>query len=91
MHLPSQRHLFELPTDVTYLNCAYMSPQLRGVREAGEAALRLKAEPWRIRPEDFFTGSEELRGLFAGLVVPSPLSRVDKGGFALCPFNFALF
>jgi len=37
--MPPQRHLFELPDDVTYLNCAYMSPQLRSVREAGAEAL----------------------------------------------------
>jgi selenocysteine lyase/cysteine desulfurase len=79
MPLPTQRHLFELPDDVTYLNCAYMSPQLRSVSEAGEAALRWKAQPWRIRAEDFFTGSEALRGLFAGLV------GADAEGVALVP------
>ncbi|MCP3136891.1 aminotransferase class V-fold PLP-dependent enzyme [Pyxidicoccus xibeiensis] len=79
MPLPSQRHLFELPDSVTYLNCAYMSPQLRSVREAGEAALGLKAQPWRVKPEHFFTGSEALRGLFAKLV------GADADGIALVP------
>ncbi|HZI14155.1 MAG TPA: aminotransferase class V-fold PLP-dependent enzyme [Myxococcus sp.] len=79
MTLPSQRHLFELPDDVTYLNCAYMSPQLRSVRAAGDAALALKSQPWRIRPEDFFTGSEALRGLFARVV------GADPEGVALVP------
>ena len=27
--IPCQRALFELPDDVAYLNCAYMSPLLR--------------------------------------------------------------
>ena len=31
----SQRALFEIPDDVTYLNCASMSPQLRTVTAAG--------------------------------------------------------
>ncbi|MBZ4417473.1 aminotransferase class V-fold PLP-dependent enzyme [Myxococcus sp. RHSTA-1-4] len=79
MPIPSQRHLFELPDGVTYLNCAYMSPQLRSVRAAGEAALGLKARPWRVKPEDFFTGSEALRGLFARLV------GADTDGVALVP------
>jgi selenocysteine lyase/cysteine desulfurase len=79
MPLPSQRHLFEFPDDVTYLNCAYMSPQLRSVREAGQEALGRKAQPWRIRPEDFFTESEALRGLFAQLV------GADVEGVALVP------
>ena len=79
MPLPSQRHLFELPDGVTYLNCAYMSPQLRSVRAAGEAALGMKAQPWRLKPEDFFTHSERLRGLFARLV------GADADGVALVP------
>ncbi|HEU4537382.1 MAG TPA: hypothetical protein VFS00_24850, partial [Polyangiaceae bacterium] len=37
-------------------------------RAAGEAALAMKAQPWRLKPEDFFTHSERLRGLFARLV-----------------------
>jgi len=79
MPLPSQRHLFELPDGVTYLNCAYMSPQLRSVRAAGEAALGMKAQPWRLKPEDFFTHPERLRGLFARLV------GADADGVALVP------
>ncbi len=68
MILPSQRALFELPDDVTFLNCAYMSPQLRSVRAAGEVALGRKAHPWSVKAEDFFSGAEELRQLFASLV-----------------------
>lgn len=79
MPLPSQRHLFELPDSVTYLNCAYMSPQLRSVRAAGEVALGMKAQPWRLKAEDFFTGSEALRGLFGRVV------GADAEGVALVP------
>ncbi|QSQ21280.1 aminotransferase class V-fold PLP-dependent enzyme [Pyxidicoccus parkwayensis] len=79
MLLPSQRHLFEIPDGVTYLNCAYMSPQLRSVRAAGEAALGMKAQPWRLKSDDFFTHSEALRGLFARLV------GTDVEGVALVP------
>ncbi|MCI0569364.1 MAG: aminotransferase class V-fold PLP-dependent enzyme, partial [Myxococcaceae bacterium] len=79
MLLPSQRHLFDLPDDVTWLNCAYMSPQLHAVSEAGRTALARKAHPWRIAPGDFFTESEALRGLFAELI------RADVEGVALVP------
>ncbi|MDY7231847.1 aminotransferase class V-fold PLP-dependent enzyme [Hyalangium rubrum] len=79
MTLPSQRSLFEIPDDVTWLNCAYMSPQLRSVRAAGEEALGLKAQPWRIRADDFFSGAEALRRLFATLV------GADVEGVALVP------
>jgi selenocysteine lyase/cysteine desulfurase len=79
MILPSQRALFELPDDITFLNCAYMSPQLRSVRAAGEAALGRKAHPWTVKAADFFSGAEELRGLFASLV------GADVEGVALVP------
>jgi selenocysteine lyase/cysteine desulfurase len=79
MSLPSQRHLFELPDDVTWINCAYMAPQLRAVTEAGREAVGRKARPWLIRPEDFFTDSEALRGLVAELV------GGDAEGVALVP------
>jgi selenocysteine lyase/cysteine desulfurase len=33
--LPCQRNLFDIPDEVAYLNCAYMSPLLKSVTEAG--------------------------------------------------------
>ncbi|MCG8504945.1 MAG: aminotransferase, partial [Sphingomonadales bacterium] len=68
MALPSQRHLFDIPRDVCYLNAAYMTPLSRAARAAGEVAFGARAAPWTVSPEDFFTGSEELRGLFARLI-----------------------
>jgi len=66
--IPCQRPLFEIPDDVAYLNCGYMSPLLRSVRAAGEAGVARKSSPWRLLPADFFTGSERARALFAGLI-----------------------
>ena len=66
--LPCQRHLFDIPEDVTYLNCAYMSPLMRPVIEAGNAALARKAHPWELTPDQFFTGSEEFRATAARLI-----------------------
>lgn len=77
--LGPQRHLFELPDDVAYLNCAYLAPQLRSVTEAGLAGVRRKAAPWQIGPADFFTGAEELRSTFAALL------GADAGSIALVP------
>jgi len=68
MKLSGQRHLFDIPDDVAYLNCAYMSPLLRRVRDAGLAGLRRKASPWEIVPRDFFSGSDALRAAFAELI-----------------------
>lgn len=66
--LPSQRHLFDIPEEVAYLNCAYMSPLLRRVTEAGQRAVARKASPWEITPADFFSEVERVRRLFATLL-----------------------
>jgi selenocysteine lyase/cysteine desulfurase len=68
MKLACQRRLFDIPDDVAYLNCGYMSPLLRRVRAAGEAGLARKAHPWEITARDFFSGSDALRAVFAELV-----------------------
>ncbi len=70
--LPCQRSLFDLPADVAYLNCAYMSPLLRASAERGQADMARKLHPWTVGPEDFFTGSDELRGLAARLFGATP-------------------
>jgi selenocysteine lyase/cysteine desulfurase len=66
--LPNQRHLFDIPDDVAYLNCAYMSPLMKTAIEAGNAGLARKAQPWQITPDQFFTGAEEFRAVAARLL-----------------------
>ena len=66
--LPCQRHLFDIPDDVTYLNCAYMSPLMKPAIEAGIAGLTRKAHPWEITSDKFFTGSDEFRATAAQLI-----------------------
>ena len=66
--IPSQRHLFDLPADVAYLNCAYMAPLMHSVVEAGIRGARRKARPWEITAPDFFTDGAHARGLFARIV-----------------------
>lgn len=68
MMIPSQRHLFDIPDDITYLNCAYMSPLMRSVVQAGHRGIAGKTQPWTITPQQFFTDSEETRNLFAQLI-----------------------
>ncbi|MGA2201277.1 MAG: aminotransferase class V-fold PLP-dependent enzyme [Terriglobales bacterium] len=66
--LPCQRHLFDIPDDVAYLNCAYMSPLMKPALEAGAAGLARKAHPWELTPDKFFTGSDEFRATAAQLI-----------------------
>ena len=70
--LASQRHLFDIPDDVAFLNCAYMSPLPKASVVAGERGLQRKQNPWGIAPKDFFTGSEAVRALFARLINAEP-------------------
>ncbi len=63
-----QRHLFALPEDQHYLNCAYMSPLLKSVEAAGIAGLRRKVNPAGLVPGDFFDETQEVRRRFARLV-----------------------
>jgi len=66
--LPNQRELFDIPGDVAYLNCAYMSPLLKAVAAVGEQAVRRKQHPWEISPPDFFDGPDQGRELFARII-----------------------
>jgi selenocysteine lyase/cysteine desulfurase len=61
------RDLFDIPTSVTYLNCASLAPRLHAVTDAGRAALERTAKPWTIRGDDWFDGSHALRRTFASL------------------------
>jgi selenocysteine lyase/cysteine desulfurase len=77
--LSCQRDLFDIPEDIAYLNCAYMSPLLRSVREIGEKAVGRKSQPWNIQTNDFFEDAETARGLFAQLI------GAGSDGVALIP------
>ncbi|MBF0277206.1 MAG: aminotransferase class V-fold PLP-dependent enzyme [SAR324 cluster bacterium] len=66
--IENQKHLFKIPDHITYLNCSYLSPQLRSVSEAGHQGVAFKESPWELYPENFFTTSEDARRLFAELV-----------------------
>lgn len=67
-----QSHLFNLDPDVHYLNCAYMSPQLKSVTQAGIQGMQRKERPNTITSPDFFQDGQKLRSRFAELVNASP-------------------
>ncbi len=66
--MQQQKHLFDLSEDLTYLNCAYMSPQLKSVSEIGLKSVVRKARPNEILAHDFFTQQETLKQRFAQLI-----------------------
>ncbi|HEY6422055.1 MAG TPA: aminotransferase class V-fold PLP-dependent enzyme [Pseudonocardiaceae bacterium] len=85
--LGAQRPAFAVPPDVAYFNTATLSPQLHGVRAAGEAALERRGRPWTISAADWFSDVERLRTLFGELI------GADAEGVALIPatsYGFAV-
>ncbi len=74
--LTCQRSEFFLPSDVHYLNCAYMGPLPRAAEAAGIDGLRKKRVPSGIGVSDFFRESDELRRVFAELVGAEAPERV---------------
>jgi selenocysteine lyase/cysteine desulfurase len=79
MLIENASHLFEIPEDVTYLNCANMAPQLKSVTEAGHGAVRARESPWMLNAPEWFSGAEALRALAARLL------DVETDGIALVP------
>ncbi|MDN5211314.1 aminotransferase class V-fold PLP-dependent enzyme [Fulvivirgaceae bacterium BMA12] len=63
-----QKDHFSIPDHVTYLNCAYMSPQLKTVMDAGIEAAHIKNYPFQIKAEDFFNATTLLRQTFSKLI-----------------------
>ncbi|HRH60233.1 MAG TPA: aminotransferase class V-fold PLP-dependent enzyme [Chitinophagaceae bacterium] len=83
--LSSQKHLFQLPADITYLNCAYMSPLLQSSVEAGVKGILRKANPASIKAEDFFSDSEEIK-IKAGLIIqaaPQQIAIVPSASYGI--------
>ena len=74
--LDCQKSLFQLDASVTFLNCAYMSPQLKSVEAAGRHALGRKNKPNTVAVADFFTTVNSVKTEFAKLVNATEPQRV---------------
>jgi selenocysteine lyase/cysteine desulfurase len=83
--LSSQKHLFQLPEDVVYLNCAYMSPLLRSVEEAGIKGIFRKRNPASIRSDDFFNEAEEIRVKLGKIInaAPQQIAIIPSASYGL--------
>ncbi len=63
--LPVQRHLFDIPDDIAFFNCAYYSPQLNESRRRLFSGVDEKSHPWVRTASDFFDDGETVRDLAA--------------------------
>ena len=75
MIIQSQKHLFDIPEQVAYLNNAYMSPLMHTVVAAMETGISCKVQPWHYTSDEFFTYAEEARDL-AGQIYGGPADNI---------------
>ena len=66
--LPSQRHLFEIPREIAYLNNGSYTPLPRSVRQAGEEGVAVKSQPWLMDPAATARRVETIRATAAGFI-----------------------
>ncbi|MDE0944678.1 MAG: aminotransferase class V-fold PLP-dependent enzyme [Alphaproteobacteria bacterium] len=66
--LECQRHMFDVPRDIAYFNCAAFSPFLLSVAEAGQRAVQQRVHTWKIHSADLADGADQARGLFGQLI-----------------------
>ncbi len=94
MILPNQKQLFNIPGDTVFLNCAYMSPHLNSVTQAGVDAITKRSSPWKFTVDDWFQPAEELKKLFAAIIHADPeniaLIPSVSYGIAVAAKNFQL-
>lgn len=70
--LACQRHLFDVPRDIAYFNCAAFSPYLLSVAEAGRAAVARRVHTWEINAAELADGADQARALFGRLINADP-------------------
>ena len=75
----SQRHLFDIPDDIAYFNCAYYSPQLNESKNRLIEGVKLKSHPWERTPPDFFNDAETIR------ISAAEIFGGDSDGYAIVP------
>jgi selenocysteine lyase/cysteine desulfurase len=66
--LPAQTDHFSLPEGIHYLNCATRAPFSKAVEQVGHQALTKQANPFGLRPDDFFSDAIRVRNLFSQLI-----------------------
>lgn len=74
--LKCQRDKFSITREYAYLNCAYMSPNLKTVHDKGMDGLTMKSFPYEVIREHFFKPPQQLREEFSKLINASDSQRI---------------
>ncbi|MEO0469026.1 MAG: aminotransferase class V-fold PLP-dependent enzyme [Bacteroidota bacterium] len=70
------KDLFQLDPKISYLNCAYMSPNLRTVEVAGMEGIMMKRNPAHLKTAHFFEPAEAVKRSFAKLIQADDPQRI---------------
>ena len=63
--IPSQRHLFDIPEEIAYFNCAANAPLLKESVKRLHVGVDAKSHPWKWAPSAYFDDAETVRQLAA--------------------------
>lgn len=74
--LDCKKSLFDLSDEYSFLNCAYLSPQLKSVTAAGQYALIQKSQPYGVLPEHFFQHHASIKSAFADIINAKEADRI---------------
>lgn len=92
--LACQRDLFSIPSGITYLDAAYMSPIPTAALEAGRAGVAVKSAPWTMTIDSYYDEVEEARRLAAGMINAEPddisIVAATSYGIAVAAANIAV-
>lgn len=83
--LPSQRHLFDMPREVSYLNAAAWSPLPLPSVEAGQIGAARKARPWELADSFQEQQIERARTAAAAIInaEPSDIALISSVGYGV--------
>lgn len=71
-----QKDKFSLAEDITYLNCAFMSPLPKLVEQAAQKGISQKAQPYLMTGNDFFEETEQVREVYARIIGTKEPKRI---------------
>ena len=74
--MKNQKDKFNLPNDVSYLNCANIAPLMNRLSILGKNAIDLRQRPYEISREDWFKPTENLKRNFAKLINCKEFERI---------------
>ncbi len=74
--LTCQKELFDIPAEVTYLNCAYQGPLMKHIEKAGFDVISKRKRPYQYAVEDFFEPVEALQKAFSRLINCADFQRI---------------